>query len=207
MLVVLGVISLLIALAWPSLRAPWGKTRLEDAANQLRITLAKTRIRAIESGRAWVFRFQTGSGRFHAAPLSTEADDSSATATTGEEDVPEEEPLDGQLPHGVRFLDPDAVDELFPGEETLPATDVASDPSAWSETNVSLVAASAADDGPRPILFFPNGRCTSARLRLVGVDNRMVDVTLRGLVGIARIGKPWQPEPTDAGLVAPEPKP
>jgi hypothetical protein len=54
-----------------------------------------------------------------------------------------------------------------------------------------------------PILFYPNGRCTSARIRLRGASGLFVDVTLRGLTGAAQIGEILKAETPTAAEVMP----
>ena len=86
------------------------------------------------------------------------------------EDDADEDRVEGELPHGVRFGDPNASDA-----PSATVEDSQRDSNAeWSS----------------PILLYPNGRATSARLRLVGAKDAFVDVTLRGLTGVAKVGKP-----------------
>ena len=66
-LVVLGVIVTVTALAQPALRATLDDSRLRSAARQVRTELAKTRLRAMQSGVAQRFRFQEGKNRFEVA--------------------------------------------------------------------------------------------------------------------------------------------
>lgn len=172
MLVVLAVLAMLAALAWPVLRGLSAQTRLKDAAGQLRVALARTRLHAIESGTPWRFRFQPGTGRFEtAAGMSADDDQPWATAPTAESDAePEDEADEHTLPHGVTFCDPEQLDAppLAPEEvsrsERLP----------WSA----------------PIVFYPNGRTSNARIWLADRGDLRVDVVLRGLTATATIGRP-----------------
>jgi prepilin-type N-terminal cleavage/methylation domain-containing protein len=175
MLVVLALLALMAAAAWPSLRAPWGKTQVEDAGNQARIALARARVKAIESGVAWRFRYRPGSGRFEYEPVPQGVDPrqvaTNATDATGNEgEDAAGDRVEGELPHGVRFGVPNASDS-----PSATLKDMQGDNDAeWSA----------------PILLYPNGRATSARFRLVGAKDMFVDVTLRGLTGVAKVGKP-----------------
>lgn len=159
MLVVLAVLAMLAALAWPALRGLSAQTRLKDAAGQLRVALARTRLHAIESGTPWRFRFQPGTGRFE-----------TAAGMSADDDQPEDETDEQMLPHGVTFCDPEQLDAppLAPEEarrsQLLP----------WSA----------------PIVFYPNGRTSNARIRLADRGDLRVDVVLRGLTATATIGRP-----------------
>ena len=44
-------------------------------------------------------------------------------------------------------------------------------------------------DWSEPVLLFPNGRSSNATIRLYGADNMYINVTLRGVVGVARVGQ------------------
>ena len=45
-----------------------------------------------------------------------------------------------------------------------------------------------------PIVFYPNGRTENAHIRIKGERNAVVDVSLRGLTGVATAGKPRHEE-------------
>ena len=124
------------------------------------------------------------------------------------------------LPTGARFSDPqldadpallgtglDGANGLIqsvpvnPPEEmddALPAGEL--DSALWSE----------------PVLFYPDGRGTNAKLLLVGDNGYQVDVSIRGLTGTVRIGPlrcaemlPWEEEtqsPQQPQEPAPEPR-
>jgi type II secretory pathway pseudopilin PulG len=180
MLVVLAVLAMLAALAWPALRGLSAQTRLKDAAGQLRVALARTRLHAIESGMPWRFRFQPGTGRFEtAAGMSADDDQPWSTTPTAESDTeldtelgnPTEDEADEQtLPHGVTFCDPEQLDAppLAPEEASR------SQRLPWSA----------------PIVFYPNGRTSNARIWLADRGDLHVDVVLRGLTATATIGRP-----------------
>jgi hypothetical protein len=182
MLIILAVLVLMAGVAWPVLRAPWRRTQVEDAANHARVTLARVRVKAIESGTAWQFCFLPGTGLFAYRPVA-QGRDARRTAEAGpSQDSLDEESVEGELPHGVFFRDP-RERETFNSLDTsdaapLPAEEISRlDAADWSE----------------PILFYPNGRAANARLELQGPKGLSVDVTLRGLTGMAKVGKLQRP--------------
>lgn len=176
-LVVLALLVTVTALAQPAVRKALGDSRLRSAARQVRAELAKTRLRAMQSGVARRFRYRFGENQFEIAPANfdTEAaasgDDAystaAAVATVDPQHAdaglkPAAKAVVQKLPEGVSFGTPvpDAVAPI--GEE------------GWSE----------------PIVFFPNGRTADATIQLRGERNSVVDVSLRGLTGVARAGRP-----------------
>lgn len=179
-LVVLGVLVTLGALAQPALRTALGDSRLRSAARQLRAELAKTRLRAMKSGTAQRFRYQSGENRFEVAPAAFDADAELAgdsarrepAADLAAEPAADEAPRPGrsvvvqQLPEGVSFDVAQQPIEL----------DV--DTEGWSS----------------PIVFFPDGRASDAEIRLRGERDMVVEVHLRGLTGVATADKPRHEE-------------
>jgi Tfp pilus assembly protein FimT len=174
MLVVLGVVVMVAALAQPALRSALGDSRLRSAARQLRAELAKARLRAMQSGTAQRFRYQPGAGHFEVAPADfdpeAEAEESQERGPAADTNLaarpPGEDVVEQDLPEGVSFE---------PVEETLT---MAVDEEGWSE----------------PIVFYPNGRTADARIRLRGERNAVVDLSLRGLTGVATASKPRHEE-------------
>jgi prepilin-type N-terminal cleavage/methylation domain-containing protein len=184
MLVVLGVMVVFTALAQPAMRGALSDSRLRSAAKLVRVELAKTRLKAIQSGVAQRFRYQAGKNRFEISPalrddsqqrLARHADrdrrrppaprrDDRAAEPVGHG----EETLQQSLPEGIHFDDlPSASPADRAGAEE-----------GWSE----------------PIVFHPNGRTEDAHIRLKGDRNAVVEVSLRGLTGVATASRPRHEE-------------
>ena len=174
MLLVLAIMVLLGAIVLPAVSQPLGKSELRDAAKQVRTQLARARLEAIESGRVYQFRFQPGRRKFEVAVKSSLGLDDESDHQRADDD----QPLQGELPSGVCFHDQQAAKR--PGDdETASGVDFEETGSAgWSE----------------PILFYPNGRTTSARIWLAGERDYYLDVMLRGVTGSATVGQLVRPE-------------
>ncbi len=194
MVIVTAIIASMVALSIPAMQASLGTSELRDAAKQVRAGLTKARWRAIETGAACQFRYQSGSGRFEVGPKPTLQAGSglrfvSARAVVasapmgsnpaGGRRAAADEAVPYELPAGVRFSGREFDDRNTPD---LPSFDSAStarlDARQWSA----------------PIVFYPNGRTSAARIRLIGGRDLYVDVTLRGVTGIAKIGDPMRKE-------------
>ncbi|MDI9444706.1 MAG: prepilin-type N-terminal cleavage/methylation domain-containing protein, partial [Planctomycetota bacterium] len=72
MLIVLAILAVMIGLGWPAIQKMARRSRIGDAAKQVRNALGQARLAAIESGKAQVFRFQPGAGRFEIAARQEE---------------------------------------------------------------------------------------------------------------------------------------
>ena len=178
MLIVVAMVVVVVGLSWPALRRPAEKSKLRDAARQLRVALTRTRIEAIESGTAQEFCYQPGTGSFAISARSTSQDDGGFAPVAFDRSGGEEslagnpasvEPARQELPGDVRFGDPSEPD----------AVPVESDPAASPDRQ----------GWSAPIVFYPNGRTFNARIRLYGRYRYYVDVTLRGLTGASKVGQ------------------
>lgn len=168
-LIVLAVLAVLTALVWPAVRGMLAKGELRGGAKQVRVALARARLDAIESGVPQAFRYRTGAGRFETTPLTTSANASEGAsirpnARRSRADARAED----ELPRGVWFADARSARAT----DGVPPSTGRADEADWSA----------------PIVFFPNGRSSHARIRLAGSSGFQVEVTLRGLTGTARIG-------------------
>ena len=170
MLVVMTMLAALVAVSWPALRGPLDRSRLRSAAKGLRVELAGARLRAIESGTAWQFRFQPGTGRFELAPKSTTDGARQVGLGTSDSRGPSrDETVPSVLAHDVCFRGPETAET----PQVDPQGTVQPSQRQWSG----------------PIVFYPNGRTSNASIRLGGRRSLYVDVTLRGLTGIVKIGE------------------
>jgi hypothetical protein len=180
-LVVLGLMVGVAALAQPALRSALGDSRLRSAARQVRAELAKTRLRAMQSGQSQTFRYQAGKNRFEIAPVGFAVGLAGQLASAREAagfdcNEPDESASPGLGCNVVEQVLPEGI--CFEGvEEHLTA---AVDEEGWSP----------------PIVFQPTGRAADATIRLRGERNAVVDVALRGLTGVATAGKPRHDEAT-----------
>ena len=193
LLAVVAILVVVTALAAPSLWSPWKRSRIEEAGHLVRAELARARVEAIESATPYQFRFRPGTGEYEYGPaaVADEADGGSVedVGTTmdafgsGSGDADTTEPEDlivaGELAEGVWFVDPESAGLELAGSVRL--DDVSGGPPSADSTESA--------EWSEPIIFYPNGRSMSARLRLASVDRREVEVVLRGLTGTAKVGK------------------
>lgn len=199
---VLAVLAILASLAWPRLLGMLTRGELTEAGKRVRTALVQARLRAIESGQPWVFRFTPGSGRFEVLPAKAtletglaEPDQDvaappAARQRAGIASLPSTgqrpnvlRPLCETLPGGVVF-EPHGASALSGSEPwaALSAADAYSKADAYSEE---------AAVGHRPetkLLFQANGRAADARIVLLAPDGRRLEVAFRGLTGTATLG-------------------
>ena len=139
----------------------------------------------MSSGRTLVFRYGLDGDRysiqFHAGPEFS-PDAQSDEGLQNLEDRQDHPALvyghAPRLPEGVTFLsgetDADTRADSLGVEDQLPVGAELN----WSE----------------PILFYPDGTTSTARLVLKNEYDRCIDLSLRGLTGVVTVGKPYSAE-------------
>ncbi len=214
---VLAVLAILAGMAWPRLLGMLTRSELVESGKRIRNALVQTRLRAIESGQPWIFRFTPGSGRFEVLP---------AQAALGEGlfgvDQADYEPPAGRhsLTATVGHPAGNRPSPLTPLRQTLAGGVIFdnSQHSAPAELDLTdaLQSPRAPDMGtshaPEPVklVFQANGRAPDARIVLVAPDGRRLEVAFRGLTGTATLGRPIRPaaptSPEDQSPLASEAK-
>lgn len=159
MLIVLAIVVVVAGAVWPAFRAAMDKAELIDAAKAVRTALSQARLDAIDSGVPRQFRYQPG-GMLYEVSVYTLAADSLLTDAV--EELPPENTQHYELPSGLQFAAPIAPDTGAPVETV--------------------------DEWAPPILLYPNGRSDNLRLRVLGAERMSIEVWLRGVAGVAKLG-------------------
>jgi Tfp pilus assembly protein FimT len=159
MILVLALLVAVGAMVLPAMQGPMSDQRLRKAADLIRAQWTRARVRAMQSGQVHVFRYDVASDRYlvelwqgefetDASAMAAQHQQSPWTSETDDSDQPLG--IDGQqLPSGITF---------FTGETTL-------DRRALQIGEMS--SGNGTDDGgPPPIVFYPDGTTTDARIVL-----------------------------------------
>ena len=182
------MLTLLVALAsmsWPALKRPLSNQRLRKAADTVRIAWGRARVEAMSSGRTLVFRYEVEGNRY------------SIQSYAGAESSPEDESSDGlenvdqygndpavlrgrepKLPEDITFLSSETEEDTRADSLSLEEGPSTAGVAGWSE----------------PILFYPDGTSSTARLILRSEYDRCVDLSLRGLTGVVHVSDPYSGE-------------
>jgi type II secretory pathway pseudopilin PulG len=100
LILVLAIIILLAAIAYPSLDGMYADFKVQAAADQVRSQCVTARTQAINEGRPYCFSVMPDGNRSRVAPL--ELNGGSANGN-GERSGPDAQPLEVTLPKGVTF--------------------------------------------------------------------------------------------------------
>jgi prepilin-type N-terminal cleavage/methylation domain-containing protein len=186
-LLVLGVIAGVAALAQPALRSSLGDSRLRSAARQVRTELAKARLKAMQSGLAQCFRYQLDNRKFEVVPAETMADELNGSASADDTFLQQTASLDQTA--GSQTANSGLQSETEPAVAKVVQQDLP-DGVMFDPVEEHLTAAVDEEGWSDPIVFYPNGRAADATIRLRGERGAVVDVSLRGLTGVATASKP-----------------
>lgn len=184
-LLAMSLIVVLASLTWPALTRPLALQRLRKAADQVRADWTRARVKAMSSGRTYVFQYSSDTDRYSVQPLTT-GDTASEDALLGGGELGA--PATGQetgtvnqrvLPEGITFY-------CDPAEQQ--------DPSALTGTIPGLDASGggAILDGASPtseVRFLPDGTTSTARVVLKNEHGRSIELSLRGLTGVVTVGE------------------
>lgn len=183
LLIVLAILAALAALVQPSISGVLDKSRLTAAAKQVQAALAKTRVLAIREGVPVWFRFEPGGRQWW-----IERDAVALPLTDSPEAPPVTAPETASATGSTTTQTSTAVilrsGQLPEGVAFPPATP---------------------EQHPR-LRYSPTGRTNSQSLRLTGQRQFVIELTIRGLTGLARISTPVRLPPTGSELTdSPEP--
>ena len=176
LMLTLSILVILASLTLPLMQKPLANQRLRSAADLVRAKWVAARVKARDSGDVYLFRYVANENRFaiecrRDPDTSTDSIWGDAAATsTASQPTAELQAREQTLPEGVTFV----------GSETAPDT--------RASTIVSM-GVSTATGGSEPILFYPDGTTSTARLVLRNEYGRTIELSLRGLTGIVTVGE------------------
>ena len=190
LLLVLAVLVLVAAMATPAVLTVLEGQKLRKAGDQMRTEWARSRNMAMKNGRLYMFRYKLGLDEYEIRPWYA-ADDALESSSSVS-------PLDaaGPQPGTAAALPPGAAQPLGTGSVFTPYKKLPEGILfAFGEAQVdnraasvdTEIAAQGVDGWSLPILFYPDGSSSTARLTLVNKRQQYVSLDLRGLTGLAQI--------------------
>lgn len=181
-MLVLVIIALLAAAAFPMLHGPMLNRRLQVAGDKVRAEWMSARLRAMERDTTYVFRCEQGGRRYVVEPLS-EATGQPQTAngqnvsTSGSGGAVWEKRVERELPEGIYFAD------LLPLDGTTAYT---------GQANMTVEMPTISDDGGTwcsPVYFYPDGTASTAIVLVKNEREFCREVAMRGVTGTVAVGE------------------
>jgi len=173
MMLVLAILVAFAGITMISLTKMLPDQRLRQSANLIRADWAGARTKAMKSGAIYVFRYEVGGDRYSVSPwMADESLEVEASENALEEDADDAvaAPAEGTGPkllEGVTFSG---------GDTAGSARDARVEESMQSSGGMQ----------GRPVLFYPDGSTSDARLILGNTQERFMVIDLRGLTGVTQ---------------------
>lgn len=168
-ILVLSLLVVVAAVSVPYLNGSFSRAHLSSASDLVRGAWSGARLSAMQSGRAFVFRFEPKGSRFQIVALS-------------QLDMPES----NQLPPDDPDAQHSAADILRLSKNRLPDNVIFAAGDVATSAQVMATLGSSKDQSwSDPILFNPDGTTSDASLVLQNDQGLTIRVTLRALTGIA----------------------
>ncbi|MGD9857246.1 MAG: hypothetical protein AB7U20_20065, partial [Planctomycetaceae bacterium] len=168
-------LAVIIGISWPSVVQYMADEAIRESAQSVQSAAAGTRIKAIDTGLTYQFRYEPSGQRFAVIPFDAPQNiDSTATASQSNPGHSEYPVLSGKIAETCRFVASD--DGLFRSAavERLPREAFANLPDGHE--------LSAAAWAP-PVLFYSDGTAIDATFRIVDQGKRAIALSIRGLTG------------------------
>jgi type II secretory pathway pseudopilin PulG len=197
LIIVLGIISMAMAMAWPAFEEMFSSRRLSDAGTLVRNHLREARRSALSDSLTYrfdysphrsLFRIVPGDDPFEDDLLSEVADP--ATGEGKEEAVFEPLREKVELPDGVRVIGQAEFDEGPVGRDEnsgAGSDDVARSALAGGQEQAN--EETGAEAWVPLVAFFPDGSATRATVRLVTRENRLLELYVEPMTGEVTIGE------------------
>ncbi len=212
---VLALIVVLASFCWPAINKAFSIQRLKKSADIVRIQWCKSRVKAMDGDRIVMFRYEMGGSRFRIEQLADASafenafddltpdpdalanaetlSDPSLTSPGGpspNDDYPSGSGLQS-LPKGVVFRGC----EIENDSRAMTAGQVTNTPSSAGQVSNMPTSAGQVSNMPTdvnwsaPIYFYPDGTSSSARLQICNDRNCVIELALRGMTGVVKVGE------------------
>jgi type II secretory pathway pseudopilin PulG len=188
-LLTLGLLAAVAALAWPEVRRQFDNYRLRTASDMIRTEWCLARIEAIRTGCVYTFR-RSGDGNHFST--QRESDDMTAPAapqaqSQSQWQSPSPSTPSYAAPQAAAAAAPQSVEKTLPEGVEFMMIETAPDAAAGAEALEGSPDA-VSPDWSEPIFFYPDGTTSDAQLTLKNDQGRSVQMDLHGLTGTVDVG-------------------
>ncbi|MEZ6057857.1 MAG: prepilin-type N-terminal cleavage/methylation domain-containing protein [Planctomycetaceae bacterium] len=195
LVVVLAIIVVLAGLTWPSMLRYIREQEIREQAHAVRMALAGSRVKAIDTGLTYQFRYEPGGRRYIVLPYDLPESAATGSVGTGDNSAAQRgissavveavlPTLTGQLPESCHFDWPLARNVVTNAEQQVATESL---PQEWlslfpDATQLQSTAWS------QPILFYSDGTTDDNHLTILNELDRSIELSLRGLTGATTVG-------------------
>lgn len=173
----ISVLLVMTAVVWPPVNRMYADFRLKQATERVRVKLAGTRIRSLDSGTIYQFRFEPGGTNYLLIPYELEAGDNPSGSTTTASTTGAMT-FAGVLPETMRF---DYPSDDQPPAERLTAEFLDGLAEAFQLEKLAWSP---------PILFYPDGTATQVAFDVVDNERQtLIRLSVRDLTGAVTVSR------------------
>lgn len=180
MLLICAILTATFAIAWPSMNRMYQDSQLRAGVELVQVRLASTRVKAVDSGLMYQFRYEPGGKRFIILPYDQEKElsDDLTTGNTGNTQGHVVWKLAGTLGDTLMFS---ATNENGLGSaQQLPAQWL----NGLPEAGEILLAT-----WSQPLYYFPDGSSSGGFVDVLDNHGQFARVSVRTLTGGVTVGK------------------
>jgi Tfp pilus assembly protein FimT len=218
LMLVLGLLVMIGAIAWPTIQRSYEGIRLKKTAEQVMAAFGHARVLAMSTGVTQTFRFQAGTGQYTMMAMQDDSagvdSDASGAASamagstakggSSSSDASSATTDPNANSSAANSTDPSGSNsggsssgnttgscayQLNDGFVFAKGERTLDARAALAESELPTDASSAgASDSAPAILFYPDGTTSEAIVTVSDKTGRSISVSLRGLTGVARIG-------------------
>jgi Tfp pilus assembly protein FimT len=177
LMLVLAILVAMSALAAPTINRTWERYRVKLAGDQLRAAFSQAHVKAMSSGQMQVLRFEIGGDQYAVQPWMAGDEVINVSAKEAYEqsqpqfEVETVEPK--RLPENITFASAQAKFDTRAAEVEEEAIRQIGGGVQWSQ----------------PILFYPDGSSSQAKVIVANPRGEAVAVTLRKLTGLTTVSE------------------
>lgn len=176
-MIALAIIVAITSLAAPAVARAWERYRVKIAGDQLRAEFTHAHVEAMRTGQIQVLRFELGGSSYYLQPWMA-----------GDEaiNVSLEEAFEQNTPQ----YQAEPVEEMkLPADVTFEFAQARFDTRAMEIEEETSQQQTALTQWSQPILFYPDGTSSQAKITVANLRGEAVQVTLRKLTGLATVGE------------------
>lgn len=176
-MIALAIIVAITSLAAPSVGRAWDRYRVKLAGDQLRTAFTHAHVEAMRTGQIQVLRFELGGSTYYLQPWMA-----------GDEaiNVSKEEAYEQTTP---QYQVEPVEEEKLPDDVTFEYAQARFDTRALEIQDEASQQQTAQTQWSQPILFYPDGTSSQAKITVANPRGEAVQITLRKLTGLASVGE------------------
>jgi Tfp pilus assembly protein FimT len=174
-MLVLAIMVVLASLASPSIIRAWERYRVKLAGDQLRAAFTHAHVEAMRTGQIQVLRMELGGSRYYLQPwmsgdevINVSADEAYAQSTPQYQAEP-------------------VADQKLPDDVTFDSAQARFDTRAMEIEDEANTQQAGTIQWSQPLLFYPDGTSSQAKVTMANPRGEAVQVTLRKLTGLASV--------------------